>query len=276
MSWWAVDVRTAPEDRERVSAWLVRESGHAVEERPDGLLVGFALNEAHARSLGTRLGDLYPADVRVWLRPVESVDWTTRWREGLGPRTVGRLTLIPGWVDLPEQTGPIVIIDPESAFGSGEHGSTRAALALLDRHLPDQGRVLDLGTGSGILTIAAAKLGARHAFGVDIDDEAIPIAVRNAERNQVAGRVEFLSGDAAVLTPLCAPVDLILSNILRGPNVELLPVIRSTLASDGVAIFSGMEQREAHLFRPELTKAGFRSIDEVTDDGWWAVAAVPA
>ena len=72
MSWWAVDVRTAPEDRARVSAWLVRESGHAVEERPDGLLVGFALNEADARSLGARLGDLYPADVRVWLRPVEA------------------------------------------------------------------------------------------------------------------------------------------------------------------------------------------------------------
>ena len=275
MSWWAVDVRAAPADRDEVSAWLVRESGHAVEERPDGLLVGFAFNEAEARSLGDRLGRLFSADIRVWFRPVESIDWTTRWREGLGPRQIGRLTLVPGWVEHPEAATALVTIDPESAFGSGEHGSTRATLALLDRHLDGRPRVLDLGSGSGILTIAAVKLGARHAFGVEIDEEAIPIAIRNAEKNQVSPQVEFLEGDAAAIAPLCAPVDLVLSNILRNPNIQLLPVIRRVLAPGGIAIFSGMEQTEAGLFRPELIRAGFTEVDEAVDDGWWAVAAVP-
>jgi ribosomal protein L11 methyltransferase len=267
-------VRTAPEDRDQVSAWLVRESGHAVEERPDGLLVGFAFNEADARSLGTRLASLFSADIRIWFRPVEPIDWTTRWREGLGPRRVGRLTLVPGWVENPEAAPALVTIDPESAFGSGEHGSTRAALALLDRHLDGRPRVLDLGSGSGILAIAAVKLGARHAIGIEIDEDAIPVAVRNAERNQVSDRVEFLTGDAAALAPLCAPVDLVLSNILRNPNIDLLPVIRQVLAPGGIAIFSGMEQPECLLFRPAL-EAGFKEVDEAVDDGWWAVAAVP-
>ncbi|HEX9895336.1 MAG TPA: 50S ribosomal protein L11 methyltransferase [Gemmatimonadales bacterium] len=273
MSWWAVDVRAAPGDRERIAAWLVGESGNTVEERPDGLLVGFALTEPEARALETRLHALFAAEVRVWLRPLESIDWTTRWREGLGPRQLGRLTLVPSWIAPPADSEVVLTLDPESAFGSGEHGSTRATLTLLERLLRPGQSVVDLGSGSGILAIAAAKLGAGHAFGIEIDSEAIPVAVRNAERNDVTGRVEFLEGDAAKLAPLCAPADLILSNILRGPNIALLPVIRAALAPDGIAIFSGMQRTETELFRPELERSGLKSFDEAIDDGWWAVAA---
>jgi ribosomal protein L11 methyltransferase len=207
-------------------------------------------------------------------RPLDDVDWSVRWREGLGPRHFGRLTVVPSWIPeaiKPDQT--TVVLDPETAFGSGEHGSTRAALRLLERRLRPGDRVLDLGSGSGILAIAAIKLGARVAIGIENDAGANEVARRNAERNGVEARVEFLDGDAAALAPLAGPVDLLLSNILRRVNTALLPSIVAALSGDAIAIFSGMEESEAELFLPPLAAAGLAPIDEVRDTGWWAVAA---
>jgi ribosomal protein L11 methyltransferase len=213
------------------------------------------------------------APVPASRRPLEPVDWTTGWRHGLGERRFGRLTVVPSWVDHPEPSGPSVVLDPESAFGSGEHGSTRAALTLLERHLRPGDRALDLGSGSGILAIAAIKLGAVRAVGIENDPEANPVARRNADRNGVSHAVEFLDGDAGDLAPLLGPADLLLSNILRTVNTALLPAIGVAVRPGGVAIFSGMEREEADLFRPALA-AGFVLIDEVEDGGWWAVGAV--
>jgi ribosomal protein L11 methyltransferase len=159
------------------------------------------------------------------------------------------------------------------AFGNIEHGSTRAALTLLERHLVPGQSVLDLGSGSGILSIAAVRLGAARATGIEIDAEANVVAIRNAEQNGVSAVCQFLDGDAALLAPLLGPVDLLLSNILRNVNVTLLPSIRDALAPGGVAVFSGMEAAEATLFRPVLPPAGFAIMDEVLDAGWWAVCA---
>jgi ribosomal protein L11 methyltransferase len=274
MTWWAVEVHAAPEAQEEVASWLVGHTGHAVEERDGRIIVGFAPSEYFARQLESELRSTFPSIIASGFHPVETVDWGTRWREGLGPRRTGRLTLLPSWIPAPADSDLIVALDPETAFGSGEHGSTRAALALLERLLVPGMRVIDLGSGSGILAIAAVKLGARHAFGIEIDPEAMPVALRNAERNLVEARVQFLEGDALVLAPLCGPADLILSNILREPNVQLLPMIGAALAPDGIAVFSGMEQPEAPLFRPELERAGFHPLAEAVDEGWWAIAAV--
>lgn len=273
MSWWAIDVRPDPARREWVGAWLVARTGQAVEERADGTLVTFAEDEGAADALVAALEAEGAAPVETTRRPLESVDWTTRWRDGLGPRHFGRLTVTPSWIDRPAGDGPTVVLDPESAFGSGEHGSTRAALTLLERHLRPGDRVLDLGSGSGILAIAAATLGAARAIGIENDPEANPVAWRNAERNGVTEVVDFLEGDAGDLAPLLGPADLLLSNILRLVNTALLPAIVAALRPGGLAIFSGMEELEAPLFLPALAAAGLVARDEVTDTGWWAVAA---
>ena len=273
MSWWAIDVRPEPSRREWVGAWLVARTGQAVEERDDGTLVTFAEDERAADALMAALAAEGEAPVATSRRPLEPVDWTTRWRDGLGPRHFGRLLVVPSWIELPPGDGPAVVLDPESAFGSGEHGSTRAALTLLERHLRAGDRVLDLGSGSGILAIAAAKLGAASAVGIENDAEANPVAWRNAERNGVTASVDFLEGDAGNLAPLLGPADLLLSNILRLVNTALLPAIVAALRPGGLAIFSGMEELEAPLFRPVLETAGLAVRDEVTDTGWWAVAA---
>jgi len=274
MTWWAIDVRTAPERREWLSAWLVTRTGQAVEERDDGTLVTFAGDEAGADALIAELAVSVGVPPVTSRRALEDVDWSVRWREGLSARTFGRLTVVPSWVPEAASPGPTtVVLDPETAFGSGEHGSTRAALILLERLIRPGHRVLDLGSGSGILSIAAVKLGAARAIGVESDPEANPVAVRNAARNGVGDRIEFLDGDAGALAPLAGPADLLLSNILRTVNTALLPAILASLRLGGVAIFSGMEESEAQLFLPALRRAGLRVEDEVADAGWWAVAA---
>jgi ribosomal protein L11 methyltransferase len=276
MSWWAIDVRTPADQRELLGAWLVARTGQAVEERDDGTLVAYAPNEHAAEVLIEELGRAAEAPVESRSHCIEAADWSTRWRDGLGPRHLGRLTIIPSW--LPEASEPnslTVVLDPETAFGSGEHGSTRVALTLLDRLLQPGDRVLDLGSGSGILTIAAIKLGASRAIGIEIDPEAIQVATRNAVRNCVSERVDFLEGDADALAPLVGPVDLLLSNILSSVNTSMLPVTATTLRAGGVAIFSGMEQPEAEEFRRALSHAGFSPIQETLDTGWWGVAAKP-
>ena len=275
MSWWAIDVRTAPERREWLAAWLVSRTGLAVEERDDGTLVAFAADEPAAdallRALGHAAGD---APLDTARRRLDEVDWSTRWREGLGARTFGRLTVAPSWIEAPDAGGGVtVVLDPENAFGSGEHGSTRAALLLLERLLRPGDRVLDLGSGSGILAIAAARLGAARAVGVEEDAEANEVARRNAARNRVEHLTEFLDGDAGALAPLLGPADLLLSNILRSANTALLPAILAALRPGGTAVFSGMEEAEAALFRPVLARSSLEIVEETIDSGWWAVAA---
>ncbi len=273
MTWWAIDISTAAERRDVMSAWLVARTGQAVEEREDGTLVTFAADEAAADALVAQLEREVDATAQAQRRLLEPVDWSTRWRDGLGARRFGRLMVLPSW--LAEATSPdpmTLVLDPETAFGSGEHGSTRVALTLLEQLITPGDQVLDLGSGSGILAIAAVKLGASRAIGIESDPEANEVAARNAARNGVTSQVELLEGDAGVLAPLAGPSDLLLSNILRTVNTTLLPAIRDALRPGGLAIFSGMEESEAPPFRKGLGVGGFRLIQESVDSGWWGVA----
>ena len=273
MTWWALDIRVADEARVALAAWLVKQTGQAVEELGDGTVVSFAPDGDSADQLTSAIARYHP-QANISRRALEDHDWSVRWREGLGPRHLGRLVVVPSWIPYtPGDNEAVVIIDPETAFGSGEHGSTRGALTLLERHLQVGDRVLDLGSGSGILTIAAARLGAASSVGIEIDAESVPVAEKNAARNEVLGKTDFLTADAAI-APLLGPVDLVCSNILRIINEGLLPEIDMALRDGGKAIFSGMQIGEAELFRPALLAAGFTVGDEVVDEDWWAVLGV--
>jgi ribosomal protein L11 methyltransferase len=272
--WWHVTVTCRPEDTDRVAAGIVMATGHGVEEPQVGVLTTVLGTEHDARRLvGTLAEHFTGLEASVVER--EPVDWTVRWRDGIATRRFGRLVLTPSWLPVEVANHEVVVtLDPESAFGSGEHGSTRAALALLERHLRPRQRLIDFGSGSGILAIAAAKLGADSAVGIEVDDEAIPIAEANAVRNAVADRVTFLLGDAGHLHALVGPADLVCSNILRTVNTQLLPAIRDALRPGGLAIFAGMEAAEAPSFLSVLAEADWTVRDQVRDGEWWAVAAV--
>jgi ribosomal protein L11 methyltransferase len=273
MSWISLQVAAPAERREALGAWLVAHTGQAVEERADGTLMAFAATAADADRLEQALRGEWGTSLTRAEMP--EVNWVERWKDGIPSRRFGRLVVTPSWLADPAHVGPQVIIDPETAFGTGEHGSTRVALALLERHVQPGDRMLDLGSGSGILSIAAVKLGARRAVGIEVDEDANEVAELNATRNGVADRVEFLFGDAAQLAPVVGPAEILCSNILRLVNVALLPEIRASLVPGGIAIFSGMEHTEAPAFRAALAAQRYTEIDEEIDAGWWGVAARP-
>lgn len=271
--WWRVSISCDPMDTDRVAAELVTRTGHAIEEPEPGVILTVATSADDAKRIVGDLAARYTG-LEGAVTELEPVDWSVRWRDGIITRRFGRLVITPSWLPASADGDEVVVtLDPESAFGSGEHGSTRAAMTLLERLLMPGHRVLDLGSGSGILAIAAAKLGASSAIGIEVDDESLPIAEANAVRNRVSDRVTFLLGDAGELAVLAGPAEVVCSNILRTVNTLLLPDIARALAPGGVAIFAGMEDAEAVLFRPALAAAGFSVIDEVHDAAWWGVAA---
>ena len=262
-----------PEIVDAIAATVIAATGQGVEELRRGTLAMVLDSEPHARELAESIRTHFSLD-GVSIEPCDAVDWLTHWRDGIATRSFGRLVLTPSWLPVTPSGGQVVVsIDPESAFGSGEHGSTRGALALLERHLHPGDRVLDLGSGSGILSIAAVKLGARRAVGIEVDAEAMPVAEANARRNSVAGAASFLNGGAAELAPLVAPAEVVCSNILRSVNTLLLPVVRDALVGRGTAIFAGMEVPERSLFLPVLDAHDLEVVDDVDDAGWWSVAA---
>lgn len=270
--WWRVMITVNPDQCDAVAAMVVAATGHGVEEPRSGVIATIVDSKHDAEALVSAMRHQFTR-IAATIEATVPVDWSTRWRDGIVTRNFGRLVITPSWLPVaPEDHHVVVTIDPESAFGSGEHGSTRGALALLERRLAPGGRVLDLGSGSGILAIAAVKLGARSAIGIEVDAEALPVAEENARKNRVDQAATFLVGDAAQLAPLAGPAELICSNILRSVNTALLPAIRVALAPDGTVVFAGMEVLEEPLFRPVLAEHGLEVVDDARDAGWWSVA----
>jgi ribosomal protein L11 methyltransferase len=169
------------------------------------------------------------------LRSVPDEDWVAKSRAQFAPIHVSaRLWIVPSWHVPPEPDAINLVLDPGLAFGTGDHPSTRLCLQWLDRIIGGGETVLDYGCGSGILAIAALKLGARRAVGVDIDPDAVAAARANARRNRVEGR--FLDG----LAPLTFTADVVVANILANPLKLLAPLLASRMRRGGRLALSGI------------------------------------
>ncbi len=174
------------------------------------------------------------------LCPVPDEDWVAKSREQFGPiRVSSHLWIVPTWRQAPEPDAINLVLDPGLAFGTGAHPSTRLCLQWLERSIAGGETVLDYGCGSGILTIAALKLGARRAVGVDIDPDAVGTARANARRNDVAG--EFLEACA----PLTFTADVVIANILANPLKVLAPMLASRCRHGGQIALSGILSDQA-------------------------------
>lgn len=224
-----------------------------------------------------RLEDAAPGAVRrlSWSWEPDR-DWVEAWRRELEPRRVGRsLVVAPGGTDPELAEGEtLVTLDPGMAFGTGEHGSTRGVLRLLEAAVTPGARVLDLGTGSGILAVAALRLGAGRVVAVDVDADALEVARSNLERNGVAGDADLLRfrADRRWLT-LLEPTrfDLIAANILGRVLRPLLAPLRRLAAPGADLLLGGALEREAPGLRRAAEEAGWRPEEEVVDEGWWSV-----
>jgi ribosomal protein L11 methyltransferase len=237
--------------------------------QPDEGAESFA---GRVRSVLERTAD-GPVDV-TW-SAVEPEDWSVEWRRGLGARRVGeRLVIVPTWVEHEADPSDVVIsIDPQMAFGTGEHATTRGVLRLLEAALTPGDRVLDVGTGSGVLAIGAALLGASAVLAVDYDADAVLNARENIDRNGVADRVTL--GQVEVTGAWLREQhtrgwDVIVANVLSGVLIPLLPPFRETLRPGGSLILGGILGEEAAALERAAVDAGFLLIAGEHQEEWWS------
>lgn len=241
-----VHVSVAHEDIELVSLELWEQGAAGVEERdgstmnaPDGgagitLVASFA-DEAQAQAAIDALAPRYAARLEF----VEGDAWREAYKAYFKPTKIGsRLWIKPSWEPLEPSPGDVVLeLDPGAAFGTGTHETTRLVLEELQSHVRADGAVLDVGCGSGILSIAALLLGAKRAVAIDVDPEAVRVARENAEHNRVAARMQV--SDAPV-SAISDTFPLVLANIERRVLVPLAAEISARVAPGGTLILSGI------------------------------------
>lgn len=184
---------------------------------------------------------------------------------------LGKIIIAPPW-DAPGIDSPgLVIIDPAMGFGTGEHPTTRGVIRLMQKVLKQGDTVADLGAGSAVLAIAAAKLGAGKVYAVENDEQAIGNAEENVAGNRVAEIVSVIEGDAAVLLPLIGPVSLVLANIISSVLLQLMPVIHAGISAGGHAILSGILRTERDQIVESAERNSFAIVDEDSEGEWWSV-----
>lgn len=211
---------------------------------------------------------------RVTMESVDEQDWSENWKAFFKPLPIGERILVhPSWEDVsefPSRDIPIEI-EPGMAFGTGGHSTTKLCLELLESVLKDGERVADVGTGSGILSIAAVKLGAREVIAVDVDERATAVARENSQRNDVGERIHVVCGEG--LRAVEGKYDLIVSNISTMIILSMIPDFGSHLNDDGRLILSGILGREAPEVRNGLENIGFVVLETRYDEEWIGIVA---
>jgi ribosomal protein L11 methyltransferase len=192
------------------------------------------------------------------------------------PHELGHFTIAPTWHAVDYDPARTIIVEPGMAFGTGEHATTRGVLRLLPAVLRAGDLVADLGAGSAVLAIAAAKGGAGKVIAIELDEDAMSNAEANVALNDVGDRVHLVCGDAATLLPFFAPVRLVLANIISSVHIELLPTVATCLAPDGHAIISGILLTEREMMLHVLAVGGWHVHAEDAEGEWWTATIARA
>jgi ribosomal protein L11 methyltransferase len=279
-SWYALDAMTEPAAREAVEYALMEAGALGTENKGESgeLLQITAYFDAppdkeHVRAALFDALKLYsqPSSAvrEIFFREFADRDWLGEWKKSWQPVAIGRRFLIaPPWSEVAAAPGQLVIrIEPGMAFGTGTHETTRLCLAAIEKYF-DGGSFLDVGTGTGILAIAAAKLKTEARIeACDTDEEAVQIAIENARLNEVDGRISFRVGtidDAAT-----ASANLVCANLTADVILPLLPQLLA--ATCGHLILSGILQEQMPLVEARLSELGIGEFDVETDGEWMAI-----
>ena len=212
-------------------------------------------------------------------------EWLYKWQEHFRPTKVGeRIVVKPGWEDYEAADGELVIeMDPGMAFGSGLHETTSMCIKALEKDLGDGSeraydpsrypiKVLDVGTGTGILAMAAVLLGADEALGIDIDDEAVRVANENIAKNGLEGRISIMRGN--LMDGIDYEPDIIVANLMADLVIMLSPAAAAQLRHGGIYITSGILDIKEDIVKKAIEDAGFDIIEVLADGEWRAIAAV--
>jgi ribosomal protein L11 methyltransferase len=282
--WWELTIAASAETSEALTnlLWEIGALGVVEEETPGAAprLSAFFPDTAVPAELEATvrayLADLARRGFAVAdaprVTPLVDARWAEAWREHFRPVAVGRrLVVVPPWERTPADGRLAIVIEPGRAFGTGHHGSTAGCLVALEA-IADAGpppRAIDLGTGSGVLAVAAAKLGVPDVLAVDEDPDAVAAAEGNAARNGVADRVRCRLADAATLDARPAP--LVLANLLSAAHHRFAARYATLVAAEGALVLGGILDVEADAVRIAVARAGFTPADAVLLEGWTAL-----
>lgn len=203
-------------------------------------------------------------------KEVNDSTWADGWKKFFKCTEVGeKLVIRPSWEEYNNLNNRVVLsIDPGAAFGTGTHATTSLCLKILENYVNENSTVLDIGCGSGILSIASVLLGAPSAIGVDIDAQSVKVARENAEINNVTDKIEYIVGDLADKVSGCYSV--VCANIVADVIIKLLENVENYMTEDGVLITSGIiDVREADVVNG-FERFGFEIIERHTKDNWCA------
>lgn len=214
-------------------------------------------------------------DADIELKGHNEQDWENSWKQYYTPIPLGRITIVPAWqkdeYKLSEGEIP-VYMDPGMAFGTGTHETTRLVIKLLEKYMSEGADVLDVGTGSGILAICAAKLGAGKVFACDLD----PVAVKVAKENvRDSGMTNIECGVSDLLKSAKKTeggYNVVMANIVADIIMRLNPDIKEYMSADGIYIISGIIMPRADEVKASLDKYGFEVIEFITENDWCAMA----
>jgi ribosomal protein L11 methyltransferase len=277
LRWLEVGIRTPVTDNEAsiLVDILVQMCGRGVLERDGWLYTYFeepdelsGFIEFLRSRISSAIGN---EEIHLVTRWQANEDWSEKWKRGLGPKRItDTIVVCPSWVQFhPEPDDIVIVIDPGMAFGTAEHGTTRGSLRLLASALQVDDRILDVGSGSGILAIAAAALGASEAIAIEGDSASFEALQKNAERNAVSSRINCVEewADTHSLQAM-GPVDGIVANIETNVLRPFLPIFRNALIEGGWLVLSGILSMEWPRFLENTRAEGFRCV-EVDRDGEW-------
>lgn len=279
MRWAQMTVQCAPEATEAVSyAFLQAGCGGVMMRGNDPVSVQGSLPVSD--ELSARLTDLKahlerlpefglpPLVDGLTIEYAEDEDWANAWKQYFKPSRVGeRLVIVPSWEEYaPDARDLILKLDPGMAFGTGGHPTTRLCMEVLETTVEAGMKVADVGTGSGILAIAAARLGAENVWATDIDPLACRIAAENVAINELANTVHVL--DLPSWDKQAQDCDLIVANILAGTIIELAPSLAPRLKPNGIFIASGIVEEYRDAVVNALAAVGLRRVATRNEDIW--------
>jgi ribosomal protein L11 methyltransferase len=204
----------------------------------------------------------------VTITEVYEKDWAEAWKKYYKPKKVGEKIIIkPTWEEYDKADDEIIIeLDPGMAFGTGTHETTMMCIEALEKYVKEGHIVYDIGCGSGILSIVAAKLGAEKVIGVDLDELCVKVSNENIEMNKVDDKIEIRKGN--LLDVVNGKADIIVSNIIAEIIVNMVDSLKDYLKKDGVFIASGIITEKIDIVKKALVENGFNILETVTMNDW--------